>query len=198
MSEIPQTRQSLLIELAKRSDDAWAEFLDVYEQAILRLCRSKGLQEADARDVAQEVLSAVHQRVSTWDHDSAKGSFRAWLLRVARNISVDSISDRARRGHTSGDTGVQELLSELPDTRGDGRAEFDLEYERSVFDWAAAKVKGEVRDVTWRAFELTAVQGCGAEEAAAQLGIPIGSVYTAKCRVVARIRSRIDELREDS
>jgi RNA polymerase sigma factor (sigma-70 family) len=198
MSEIPQTRRSLLLELSRRSDDAWAEFLLVYEGAIYRVCRSKGLQDADARDVTQEVLAAVQARVSTWDHDGAKGSFRAWLLRVARNISIDSIANRARREAAGGDTETEQLLRELPDTRGDSQAEFDLEYRRSLFAWAADRVRSEVRDVTWRAFQLTAIQGLTAEEAADRLGVPIGSVYTAKCRVVARIRSRVDELRRES
>ena len=67
MPDLPATRQSLLLELGRRSDAAWAEFLGVYEQAIYRVCRSKGLQDADARDVTQEVLAAVHARVADWD-----------------------------------------------------------------------------------------------------------------------------------
>ena len=197
LSNIPATRQSLLIELGKRSDDAWSEFLIIYERSIYRLCRSKGLQDADAEDVTQEVLAAVHQRIATWDHDASRGSFRAWLMRVARNISVDSITDRARRA-TSADSQIEELLGKLPDGPGDSQAEFDLEYRHSLFEWAAAAVKSEVRDITWQAFQLTAVQGLKAEDVAARLKIPVGSVYTAKCRVVSRIRAKVAELQDDT
>ncbi len=197
MSEIPQTRQSLLLELGRRSDGAWAEFLQVYESAIYRLCRSKGLQDADAEDVTQDVLAAVHQRVATWDHDSAKGSFRAWILQVARNISVDSITDRARRVSASGDSQNERVLDLVPDRSGD-LTEFDLEYSRSLFEWAANAVRSEVREATWKAFQLTAIQGVSPEQTAAQLEMPIGSVYTAKCRVVARIRDRVAAMERDN
>ncbi len=193
MSDIPQTRQSLLLELSRRSEDAWSEFLKVYETAIYRLCRSKGLQDADARDVTQEVLAAVHQRLPSWDYDASKGSFRAWLFRVARNVSIDSITDRARRAGGR-ESEVESALESLVDPRAESSTQFDLELRRSLFEWAAHEVRSEVRAVTWQAFQQTAVLGRRPEDVAAALEIPIGSVYTAKCRVVARIRAKVSEL----
>ncbi|MDF1837205.1 MAG: sigma-70 family RNA polymerase sigma factor [Planctomycetota bacterium] len=196
MPDIPQTRQSLLLELGRKSESAWVEFLQVYEGAIFRMCRSKGLQDADAQDVTQEVLAAVHARVATWDSDPDQGSFRGWLMRVARNISIDSVTNRARRsaGHGSGDSRVEQMLNEAPDPWQEDGSIFDLEYSRSMFAWAGEAVRGEVRSTTWKAFQLTSVQGLSAEDAAAQLGLTVGSVYTAKCRVVARIRAKIIQL----
>ena len=194
MADLPQTRRSLLLELGKQSDEAWAEFLEVYESAIYRLGRARGLQDADARDVTQEVVAALHQRLSTWDPDASRGSFRAWLLNVARNVSVDTIAARARWGAPGADSRTDGLLSQVPDERGDPGAAFDAEYRRSLFEWASRRVRGEVRDVTWRSFYRTAVEGRKADEVAAELGIPVGSVYTAKCRVVARIRAQVAEL----
>ena len=52
----------------------------------------------------------------------------------------------------------------------------------------------EVAPATWRAFWLAAVDGLPPGEIAAQLGMKTGSVYAAKCRVLARIRERIREL----
>ena len=197
MNELPQTRQSLLVELGRRSDDAWSEFLEVYERALFRYCRARGLQDADAEDVTQDVLAAVHKRIPSWDPDASKGSFRAWLFRVARNISVDEIHRRAKRATASGDSQVAEFLSQLPDGSEGQQAEFDAEYRRSLFDWASRQVKREVRDITWKSFCMTAIDGQKAEHVATTLGIPVGSVYTAKCRVVARIRSKIQELDEE-
>lgn len=192
MSELPQTRQSLLLELGKHSDHAWTEFLAVYEQAIFRYCQSKGLQEADARDVTQDVLAVVHKRIPSWDFE-ASGSFRAWLFRVARNVSIDAIKKRARHAKASGDSGMLELLNQVP---GDDQkqGDFDTQYQRSLFEWASKHVKSEVKDITWQSFSRTAVDGQKAEDVASDLGVSVGSVYTAKCRVVARIRQKISEL----
>ena len=76
MHEIPQTRASLLLQLKEKSDDAWTEFLSVYEQALLRFCSSKGLQHADCDDVIQDVLVAVMNKLPLWETDRGKGSFR--------------------------------------------------------------------------------------------------------------------------
>ncbi len=92
---------------------------------------------------------------------------------------------------------VAEFLSQLPDGSEGQQAEFDAEYRRSLFDWASRQVKREVRDITWKSFCMTAIDGQKAEHVATILGIPVGSVYTAKCRVVARIRSKIQELDEE-
>ena len=197
MSEIPQTRESLLLQLGKQSEDAWTEFLTVYEQALYRFCRAKGLQDADANDVLQDVMTAVLKRIPTWDPDSSKGSFRGWLFRVARNIAVDEIDRRAKKATASGDSQVARMLLEIPDRKGAQTLSFEDEYQRSLFDWASKQVKSEVREVTWMSFCLTAIDGLKAEHVAENLGIPIGSVYTAKCRVVARIRSKIAEMDDE-
>ncbi len=197
MNEIPQTRQSLLLQLGRKSDDAWTEFLTVYETALFRFCLAKGLQEADARDVLQDVLTAVLKRIPTWDPDSSKGSFRGWLFRVARNISVDAIEHRARKATASGDSQVARLLAEIPATESRSETTLEIEYQRSLFDWASKQVKSEVREITWLSFCLTAIDGQNAEQVATTLNIPVGSVYTAKCRVVARIRKKISEIDDE-
>ncbi|MEM7310923.1 MAG: sigma-70 family RNA polymerase sigma factor [Planctomycetota bacterium] len=197
MTHAPKTRQSLLIELARHSDEAWAEFVEVYEQAIFRYCRSMGLQEADARDATQDVLAALHKKLPTWElDDTSEGTFRAWLFRVARNVSIDAIAERARATAASGGSAAELALDQLADpAHGEtGPGAFDAELRRSLLSWAAAQVQREVRDVTWRAFHLTAVQGRSAADAATELGVPVGSIYTAKCRVVARIRARVAQL----
>lgn len=194
MTRAPQTRQSLLLELGKRSDEAWTEFLEVYENAIFRYCRSMGLQEADALDATQEVLTAVHLRLPSWEAKGSNGSFRAWLFRVARNISVDAISERGRGLTAKGGTQMELALADLADP-AQGRSEvFDVELRRSLFEWAADQTRSEVQSLTWKAFHQTAVLGRKAEEVAAELGVSVGSVYTAKCRVVARLRERVERL----
>ena len=197
MNELPQTRESLLIRLGHHSDRAWAEFIGVYERALYRYCRANRLQDADAEDVTQEVLAALLKRIADWDPDRAKGSFRAWLFRVARNISVDLVSARARQAIGSGDAGVNQMLAEIAEPDDARREALETEYRRALFQWAADRAKSEVQDVTWQSFQRTAVEGQRAEDVAAALGVPVGTVYTAKCRVVARMRNLIAELDDE-
>ena len=199
MPDLPPTRQSLLIELGKRNDVAWSEFLAVYEQAVIGYCVRRGLQEADARDVAQEVFAALHGRLESWEPDSGRGSFRAWLFRVARNISVDLISARAR----SAVDGIQaeQMLTNLVGIDGQDAQEstaFQLEWQRALFDWAAHQVRDEVRESTWAIFQMTAIDGKSAKAVAGELNLPVGSVYTAKCRVMARIKEHVQHWDPDA
>ncbi len=194
MNELPQTRQSLLLRLGQRSGQAWDEFLAIYEQAIYRYCRGRGLQDADARDVTQEVLSAVDKRVNSWDSNPDVGSFRGWLFRVARNVAVDVVRSRARKAAPTGDSQMVQLLADLPETAADGEAAFWSEYRRALMHWAAEQVKPEVRETTWKSFWMTAIEGQKPEDVALTLGISVGNVYTGKCRVVARIRKLVKQL----
>ena len=84
MDDSPATRRSLIVKLRDPADSAaWGEFVAIYEPLIYRLARRKGLQDADARDVCQEVFQAVARAIDRWEPD--RGSFRGWLSRIAQS-----------------------------------------------------------------------------------------------------------------
>lgn len=197
MSELPQTRQSLLVRLHNNSGDAWPEFLEVYEQAIYEFSRRRGLQDADAWDVTQEVLAAVEKKVATWHPDPSKGKFRGWLFRVARNIAVDKVIDQSRRAAASGDTKVAQLLAELPQSAEQQSTIFWVEYRRTLMNWAVEQIKPEFKESSWRSFLMTTVEGQKPEHVAQELGLSVGSVYAAKFRIVARIRKQVAQFDDD-
>ena len=198
MNQLPQTRQSLLIRLQSQSSQAWGEFLEIYEQAILNYSRSRGLQEADARDVTQEVLSAVTRKIESWDPNRSRGTFRGWLLRVARNMAVDRIIKQSKQAAASGDSRVAQMLSETPRTPEAESDAFLSEYRRKVFHVAAKRIRPEVNDRSWKSFWLTTIEGQKPEEVAAQLNTSVGSVYAAKFRIVSRLREIVSRLDETS
>ncbi len=87
MSDLPETRHSLILRLRELDDSAaWGEFVAIYEAAIYRFARRKRLHHADAEDVTQEVLRAVLRRIPNWEASDQQGCFRAWLFRVTRNL----------------------------------------------------------------------------------------------------------------
>ncbi len=80
MSPGPETRPSLLIRVRDPADHAaWQEFAEIYRPVILRLAQSKGLQAADAEDIAQEVLATVAKAIAEREHDPRRARFSTWL-----------------------------------------------------------------------------------------------------------------------
>ncbi len=187
MDDRPATRASLLIRLRDPRDErAWAEFLEIYTPLIHRLARQRGLQEADADDLTQEVFRAVARAIDRWDPDPARGSFRGWLFRIAQNLMINFLASARRRPQATGDTGVKDLLEAQAEPGPEDSSQFGLEYRRCLFQWAAEKVRGEFREATWQAFWQTAVEGKKAKEAAAALGLSEGAVAMARSRVLMR------------
>jgi RNA polymerase sigma-70 factor (ECF subfamily) len=199
MEETPATRASLLVRLRDPHDkDAWRQFTQVYASLVYGFARQRGLQDADAADLMQEVFRTVAGSIGRLDYDPQRGSFRGWLYTVTRNKLYNFLDGRRRRERGSGDPATQDLLDEQPG-REDGTADlWDREYERRVFAWAVDQVRGEFQETTWQAFWLTAVEGQGAKEAGAKLGLSPGAVYVAKSRVLARLREQVRQLEDES
>jgi RNA polymerase sigma factor (sigma-70 family) len=193
MTESPSTRPSLLARIRDPQDErAWAEFLEIYSPLVHRLARRKGLQEADAADLTQEVFRAVAAAIDRWDPDPSKGSFRGWLFRISRNLIVNLLVSQRRQPRGTGESDVGRLLDQQPAPDAEDTMLFDGEYRRRIFAWAAERVRGEFRENTWQAFWRAGVEGQESRAVAEALGMSTGAVYIAKSRVMARLRREIE------
>lgn len=98
MTPTPTTRASLLFRLRDLQDhEAWVEFVEIYEPAVYRQLRKCGLQDADARELMQELFVAVNRQIARWELSKERGSFRGWLRRVARNLVINWMKHGQRR-----------------------------------------------------------------------------------------------------
>lgn len=185
------TRISLVLRLRNAGDVAsWNEFSELYGPALFRVALKRGLQAADAENLVQEVMLSVAQTIDTWLEKDRRGSFRAWLLTIARNESIKIITRRSTRS-TSPGGGEHEAMLHATVDQDSLSSEIDWEYRRSVFQWAAEQVQESVNEVTWRAFWLTSVEGCSLDYAAKSLGIGLGQVYCARSRVMSKIKEMV-------
>lgn len=189
----PETRASLILRLQDADDvAAWEEFVRIYSPVIFRVAVSRGFQRADAHDIVQEVLLRVARSVSQWLERTDRGSFRAWLLRIARNQTYDLINAKATRSLGTDGQKAEELLAHVP-ANSDLSSALDFEYEREVFQWAASRVRDSVAQHTWQAFWLTRIEGLSVEEAASELETRPGNIYFARSRVMARIKELVKQ-----
>ena len=164
MRELPETNHEMIGRLAERSESAWLDFVQIYGDALKRFCVSRGLSQDDAADVCQDVLTVLDKSLANGKYDPDKGRFRSWLFGIARNISVDKFSERAKQVNARGGSSIQRLVEATPDNDDISEA-IEQEYRRSLVSTAAAKIRPTVSEATWRCFSETAIQGRSASEA---------------------------------
>jgi len=185
----PETRASLILRLPDASDvAAWDEFVAIYGPLVYRLALRQGLQIADADDVVQQVFTAEAQSVHHWLERPERGRFRGWLLTIARNIAIKALTRRPHGGVGAGGDVAHGSLQEIIASDGLLSSQFDLEYRREVYRWAAEEVRIVVSASTWDAFHLTHVEGISIANAAVQLDLTVGNIYIARSRVISRLR----------
>jgi len=197
MNSTPETRASLLIRVRDPADQAaWHEFVEIYRPVILRLARRKGMQEADAEDVAQQVLVALAGAVEQHEHDPKRAKFRTWLGRVAHNAILNALT-RGKPDRGSGNSAMLVLLNQHTSPTGPDSDLLRLECRREMFRWAAGQVRKEFHQATWNAFWRTAVEGRPVEVVAEELAKSRGAIYNARGRVMQRIREKVTEYEQE-
>ncbi|MGI6420008.1 MAG: RNA polymerase sigma factor [Thermoguttaceae bacterium] len=196
MDDSQATRPTLLARIRERADNAaWLQFVEIYTPLVYGMLRRRGLQDADAADVTQEVFCSVARSIQGYRGAGRQGAFRSWLAAITRSRFLDFVEKRSRREQGSGDTQVTKLLHEHPSPQSEQDL-FEQEYKRRVFEWATERIRHEFQNSTWEAFWQTNMLGRSTQEVADSLGMTAGAVYIARSRVLARLKRQIDELDE--
>jgi RNA polymerase sigma factor (sigma-70 family) len=192
-----KTSPTLLVRLRHDplDQDAWEQFVGRYGRTIYRWCRTWGLQEADAEDVTQNVLTELARQMRTFAY-RPEGSFRAWLKTVSHRAWCDFLDSRQRAMRGSGDSAVLSMLRSI-ESRQDLLQHLDNEYDRELLEQALARVRQRVRPHTWEAFRMTALEDMAAADVARQLGMKPGAVYVARSKVQRMIQEEMAELDRD-
>src|SRR5438067_13415364 len=111
MAEPPLTRVTLLTRLRDGQDgEAWREFFQLYGPVVYGFARNRGLQDADAADLMQEVLRGIARNAAKMEYDPKRGTFRGWLYTVTRNKIYNFLNGQKNRPRGTGDSAAQERL----------------------------------------------------------------------------------------
>lgn len=195
-----RTTTRLLDALKDRTNEPVWEHIDLRYRAVVKgLARRLGVAERDADDVAQQTLAEFVRAFREGRYDRQKGRLSSWILGIAQHISLSSIR-RSRR-----DT-LKPLLPEettatsaaLPGEGDEGslRSVWDEERDRVIMYRALTTLHADSAfdERTLLAFELVALRGVPAAEAAEQSGMTIEQAYVARSRVTRRLRTLVKEM----
>ena len=196
MPQVDTTRVTLLARLRDAEDaGAWSQFHQIYGPVIYRYARRRGLQDADAADLTQDVLRAVSQSIDRFEYDPQRGRFRSWLFTVSRYTLSRFRRTSSREVTGTGDSDNLAKLNQHPDNQD--QTQWDREYDQRLFQIAAERVKTRVKPVTWRAFWMTAIDGRDPNEVARELDLSLGGVYVARSRVTAHLRESVQQIGQE-
>jgi len=154
--------------------------LDVMYRVAMSLTRSP----PDAEDLVQDALIRAYRAVDRFDGRHP----RAWLLTILRNAHINR--NRRRRPELLHDPDSE--LERLATTeRGD---DFDPEAEvvEPVFDVLVAKALDNLPERFQLAVRLVDLAGLSYQEAADQIGVPVGTIMSRLHRARRRMRTELE------
>jgi len=188
------THATLLARLANPSDrSAWGEFHDRYSELIRGFARRRGLQPADAEDVAQEVLLALTKAMPGFQYDPGKGKFRSYL----KTATLRVIFSRNRK--KPGPVCIEDIEQFTRTVGADDDVDqaWEAEWRQYHLRLAMRTIEIEFDKVDCEAFRRYAVNRQDARETAAALSMRVDRVYEAKSRIAKRLRELIKQQVQD-
>lgn len=160
----------------RRLLEALAPFL---RAVVRRRAGAFGVGDADAEDVVQEALLAVHLKRGTWDPGQPVGP---WVATIARNKLIDSLRRKGRRI----DVPIEDFEDVLPAPVGeDGLSPREAERLLSV-------LKGRQHDVV----KSISLEGADIRATAERYGMSEGAVRVALHRGLAALSAAYRSFRE--
>jgi RNA polymerase sigma-70 factor (ECF subfamily) len=178
-----------LVRLYRDGDaDAFDALFDRYHAVVYRVARAILGREPAAQDVMQETFLAVARTARRYE---PRGRFRAWLMQIARNRSLNRLAADRARAAALRESGLDAAQTVSPEASPPDRAAADEE-ERAV--WAAI---GALPDRQREALALHALEGMPYREVADVLGVPMNTVKTLIHRARARVAVALEERNDD-
>ena len=197
------TRWSLIRRLKEgRDQQAWQEFYDAYGRLIHSVARQSGLSPHEAEEAVQETVTAVFKNLPGFQADPRVGSFKSWLLHLARWRIADQFQKRSWSARPPGEEGFHDLAKEAkPDLEhlvapGTPPLEeiWEVEWKRTVLELALEQLKTRVQPRHFQVFYLHVIKGQSTGAVAQALGVSQGHVYLVKCRLLPVFKRLVKEL----
>jgi len=179
------TTTLMLDRLDADQDNAWDEFVAHFHDPVRRFVLRMGLSDAAAEDVVQDTLVAFLNAFREGRYSRERGRLSSWLFGIAYREAARTARDAARERQSPGRDGRTTFFTDRSDDTA--RRTWDESWERFVLEQCLRRLREELAEGPFRAFELTAMRGVPPAEVAGQLGMTRNAVFVAKHRALKRI-----------
>ncbi len=171
------TEEELVASLKNGDSGSLSILYDNYSAALLGVIFRMVDDKEAAEDILQEVFIKVWKKISSYDR--TKGKLFTWLINIARNSAIDSMRVK--------DYNVKSKIRSIDNSVRSINKQYNVSTQvdhiglKNIVD----KLKPEYKILIDKLY----FEGYTQEEAAEELGIPLGTVKT-------RVRAAINHLRE--
>ena len=193
MGIYPSTHKTLLERIRGGDDVSWQEFYDRYSPAVLNICTNSGFSESEGLDILQNVMLKIFRNDLVAKFNAERARFRTYFNHIVHSCIKDFLKKKIR-------TEPEITGTEIPETPVPPEIETVIreEWKNQMLKEALDRLRSQVKEETFLAFQLTAIQGKSTQDAAEFIRMDPNMVYVARSRCTARLRRIIAELnRED-
>lgn len=179
----PEALSELLEAVAESQDrSAFATLFDYFAPRIKGFIRKRGVEAAQAEDLAQDVMLTVWKRAGLYKREH--GSVSTWIFTIARNRHIDVIR-RERR---------PEIDPNDPTLTGEPVPEGETILSKSQI---ASRLRAAMKDLPPDQVDVIKknfFEDKPHSEIAAELGLPLGTVKSRVRLALAKLRQVTQEL----
>lgn len=181
-----QQDDAALVALSKKGDlPAFNQIVERYQSQVYSVAARIVGDLTTAEDISQETFVSAHRALSKF----RGGSLRAWLLRIASNLSYDFLRSTKRRPETSLDESMENPSFSLPSKDPSPERVAELGELRSEIEKAIASLPDDQRAT----LVLIDVQGFSYEEASEATGANMGTVKSRLSRARRGVRDYLKD-----
>ncbi len=204
MDDIRTTRQTLIQRLKDtENDEAWKEFYDFYWQLITGWARRFGCSPTKADDVFQETMVCLLRKISSFEYNPGKGSFRSYLKTIVKARCYDLFRKESRYIASSDDECEEgQINSYLDIMSAENPDSYSLEDDKvwlsSLVHQALRRVYDKVDQITYKSFCMYVLEDYSVEEVSKRLGaLRTGTIYQQKSRMLKMLEKEFLLLLEE-
>jgi RNA polymerase sigma-70 factor, ECF subfamily len=161
--------QKLVERCLKGDDAAWETVVRSYGKSIYNLSYRFTNRRDEAEDLTQEILLRVYRNLPSYRKEA--GSFKNWILRVARNLLIDHYRRQRRSPQSAGSEEMETMNIRDEQTLNPQQAFERGEASRFLLD-GIQSLSFELRE----AVIMRDLEGMPYHEISDLLGVPEGTV----------------------
>ena len=175
-----------LLERCRQGDDlAWEALVRHFQARVYAVACHYMRNAEDARDVAQEIFVRIYERLDSFHGDQA---FLPWMLRLSRNVCIDSL--RRRKSRPQAADVVNEETAPFASTAPTPEDDSEARSARGLLYRAMDRMSESDREILM----LKEIQGLKVEEIATLLKVPTGTVKSRCNRARLDLATRVRRL----